>query len=133
MPIGPRQAGSPRGPEGAGYVHGPIVQFGGQTPLNLAQGLTDAGVPILGTSPASIHLAEDRQRFQQVLHELGLRQPPNGIAFSRAEAADVAEQLGYPSWCGRRTCSAAAACRSATTPPTCSATSTGPCTRPTAS
>ncbi|MFO0837280.1 MAG: carbamoyl-phosphate synthase large subunit [Phycisphaerae bacterium] len=81
---------------GAGLVRGVVVQFGGQTPLNLAQGLTDAGVPILGTSPASIHLAEDRERFQQVVHELGLRQPPSGIAFSRAEAVEVAERIGYP-------------------------------------
>ncbi|MEW6249282.1 MAG: carbamoyl-phosphate synthase large subunit [Planctomycetota bacterium] len=79
-----------------GHVVGVIVQFGGQTPLNLAAALHDAGVPILGTSPASIHLAEDRERFQQMLKELGLRQPPNGIAFSRHEAAEVAEQLGYP-------------------------------------
>jgi carbamoyl-phosphate synthase large subunit len=83
-------------PERNGYVQGVIVQYGGQTPLNLAQGLTDAGVPILGTSTASIHLAEDRERFQKVLEELGLRQPANGIAFSRAEAIQVAEKLGYP-------------------------------------
>jgi len=79
-----------------GNVRGVIVQYGGQTPLNLAQGLSQIGVPILGTSPASIHLAEDRERFQQILQELGLRQPPNGIAFSRSEAVEVAEQLGYP-------------------------------------
>ncbi len=77
-------------------VRGVIVQFGGQTPLNLAQGLYDAGVPILGTSPHSIHLAEDREQFQQVLKELGLRQPDSGVAYSRAEAAQVAERIGYP-------------------------------------
>jgi len=79
-----------------GLVKGLIVQFGGQTPLNLAAGLHDAGVPILGTSPGSIHLAEDRERFQQIVRDLGLRQPPNGVAYSRAEAAEVAEKLGYP-------------------------------------
>ena len=79
-----------------GRLRGVVVQFGGQTPLNLAQGLHEAGVPILGTSPASIHATEDRQHFQQVLRELGLRQPPNGIAFSRTQAVEVAEQLGYP-------------------------------------
>ena len=79
-----------------GHVQGVIVQYGGQTPLNLAQGLAAAGVPILGTSPASIHLAEDREQFQQVLRELGLRQPPNGVAFSREQAVEVAERLGYP-------------------------------------
>jgi len=79
-----------------GHVRGVIVQYGGQTPLNLAQGLHEAGVPILGTSPDNIHLAEDRERFQQVLAELGLRQPANGIAFSRAQAVEVAEQIGYP-------------------------------------
>jgi carbamoyl-phosphate synthase large subunit len=93
-----RLNGRPFPPDGAngGPVRGVIVQYGGQTPLNLAQGLAEAGVPILGTTPANIHLAEDRERFQQVLGELGLRQPANGIAFSRAEAAQVAEQIGYP-------------------------------------
>jgi carbamoyl-phosphate synthase large subunit len=86
----------PRHGTNGGHVRGVIVQYGGQTPLNLAQGLSEAGVPILGTSPGSIHLAEDRERFQQVLRELGLRQPPNGIAFSRAQAAEVAERIGYP-------------------------------------
>ncbi|MCA9243495.1 MAG: carbamoyl-phosphate synthase large subunit [Phycisphaerales bacterium] len=82
--------------ESGGLVRGVIVQFGGQTPLNLAQGLMEAGVPILGTSPASIHLAEDRERFAQMLSELGLRQPPSGIAFSRREAGDIAQRIGYP-------------------------------------
>ncbi|MGD8452585.1 MAG: carbamoyl-phosphate synthase large subunit [Phycisphaerae bacterium] len=84
------------GASGGGLVRGVVVQFGGQTPLNLAQALHGAGVPILGTSPASIHAAEDRERFQQMVRELGLRQPPNGVASSREQALRVAEQLGYP-------------------------------------
>jgi carbamoyl-phosphate synthase large subunit len=79
-----------------GNVQGVIVQFGGQTPLNLAQGLKDAGVPILGTQPEMIHLAEDREQFQKVLRELSLLQPPSGIARSRREAREVAGQIGYP-------------------------------------
>jgi len=79
-----------------GRVKGVIVQYGGQTPLNLAQGLLDAGVPILGTSPASIHLAEDRERFGEIIRECGLRQPAHGIAFSGAEAVQIAQQVGYP-------------------------------------
>jgi carbamoyl-phosphate synthase large subunit len=81
---------------GRGKVRGVVVQFGGQTPLNLAQGLRDVGVPILGTSPASIHLAEDRERFGEMIRELGLRQPANGIAYSGPEAVEVAERVGYP-------------------------------------
>ena len=90
--------GCPFPREGAneGRVLGVVVQYGGQTPLNLAQGLSEAGVPVLGTSPNNIHLAEDREHFQQVLSDLGLRQPPNGVAFSRAQAAEVAERIGYP-------------------------------------
>ncbi len=79
-----------------GLLKGVIVQFGGQTPLNLAMGLKRAGVLILGTSPESIHLAEDREAFQKVLKELGLRQPENGIAFDLAGAVKVAQQIGYP-------------------------------------
>ncbi len=82
--------------DGQGRVRGVIVQFGGQTPLNLAQGLKDAGVPILGTQPEMIHLAEDREQFQQVLRELSLLQPPSGIARTRADARSVARRLGYP-------------------------------------
>ncbi len=85
-----------RNESSADKVLGAIVQYGGQTPLNLAQGLLHAGVPILGTSPESIHLSEDRERFGAIINELGLRQPPNGIAFSKAEAAEIAEKLGYP-------------------------------------
>ncbi len=83
-------------PAATGHVLGAIVQFGGQTPLNLAQGLMEAGVPILGTSPQSIHLAEDRERFSKIIAELGLRQPPSGIAYSRRAAAHIAAELGYP-------------------------------------
>jgi carbamoyl-phosphate synthase large subunit len=79
-----------------GLVRGVIVQFGGQTPLNLARGLKDAGVPILGTSPESIHLAEDREAFSQILNELGLHQPASGIAFDLAGAIEIANRVGYP-------------------------------------
>jgi carbamoyl-phosphate synthase large subunit len=75
---------------------GVICQFGGQTPLNLAMGLKRAGVPILGTSPESIHMAEDREQFSRMLDELGLQQPPSGIARSFAEARAVADRIGYP-------------------------------------
>ena len=75
---------------------GVIVQFGGQTPLNLSTSLFKAGVPILGTQPESIDRAEDRKLFQAMLHKLGLIQPANGTATSVAEAAAVAETIGYP-------------------------------------
>lgn len=75
---------------------GVIVQFGGQTPLKLAVALEKAGVPIIGTSPDSIDRAEDRERFQVMLHKLGLRQPENGTAWSFEEAEKVAERIGYP-------------------------------------
>jgi carbamoyl-phosphate synthase large subunit len=80
----------------AGELAGVIVQFGGQTPLNLADGLEQAGIPILGTSVDAIDLAEDRERFKALLDELGLKQPPNAIAKSEVEAAEAAKQLGYP-------------------------------------
>jgi carbamoyl-phosphate synthase large subunit len=73
-----------------------VVQFGGQTPLKLALPLLEAGVTILGTSPDSIDLAEDRQRFSQLLWELGVPQPSSGTAVSREEAREVAERIGYP-------------------------------------
>jgi carbamoyl-phosphate synthase large subunit len=73
-----------------------VVQFGGQTPLKLALPLLEAGVTILGTSPDSIDLAEDRQRFSQLLWDLGVPQPASGTAVSREEARDVAERVGYP-------------------------------------
>ena len=72
------------------------MQLGGQTPLKLAQALQDAGIPILGTSPDSIDLAEDRERFAALITELGLKQPDNGIARSAEEAVRVAETIGYP-------------------------------------
>jgi carbamoyl-phosphate synthase large subunit len=75
---------------------GVIVQFGGQTPLKLAVALEKAGVPIIGTSPDAIDRAEDRERFQEMLHKLGLRQPENGIARSFEEAEKAAERVGYP-------------------------------------
>ncbi|MEP6719536.1 MAG: carbamoyl-phosphate synthase large subunit [bacterium] len=75
---------------------GVIVQFGGQTPLNLAMRLHQAGVPIIGTGADSIDLAEDRKRFGALLRELGIPQPENGMAATAAEAKDVALQIGYP-------------------------------------
>ena len=82
--------------QSAGTLKGVIVQFGGQTPLKLAHGLAAADVPILGTSPDAIDLAEDRHRFQKLLHDLNLRQPPNGIAMSAEEAQAIATEIGYP-------------------------------------
>ena len=79
-----------------GEVLGCIVQYGGQTPLKLSQALTAAGIPILGTSADAIDVAEDRERFQALLHKLGLRQPDNGAARSTAEAEAIAERVGYP-------------------------------------
>ena len=79
-----------------GTVLGCIVQYGGQTPLKLSQSLSKAGIPILGTSADAIDIAEDRERFQQLLHRLGLRQPDNGIARSTDEAEAIADRVGYP-------------------------------------
>ncbi|OUS13882.1 carbamoyl phosphate synthase large subunit, partial [Rhodospirillales bacterium 47_12_T64] len=79
-----------------GTLKGVIVQFGGQTPLKLSQALEDAGIPILGTSPDAIDLAEDRERFQKLLQDLDLRQPVNGTATTKEEAFAVAEKIGYP-------------------------------------
>jgi carbamoyl-phosphate synthase large subunit len=79
-----------------GSVEGVIVQFGGQTPLNLAEGLDKAGAPIIGTPVDAIDRAEDRKRFQEMLHKLKLRQPDNAIAMDVDEAVEVAEQVGYP-------------------------------------
>ncbi|MDJ0950229.1 MAG: carbamoyl-phosphate synthase large subunit [Alphaproteobacteria bacterium] len=79
-----------------GTLLGVVVQFGGQTPLKLAHALEAAGIPILGTPPDAIDLAEDRQRFQALLHELGLKQPPNGTATSIEAAREVATRIGYP-------------------------------------
>ncbi len=79
-----------------GTLKGVIVQLGGQTPLKLAQALESAGIPILGTSPDAIDLAEDRERFQQLLHRLGLTQPDNGTATSTEQAEAIAGEIGYP-------------------------------------
>ena len=79
-----------------GTLHGVIVQFGGQTPLKLANALQEAGIPILGTTPDAIDLAEDRERFQQLLAELDLKQPVNGIASSPEQAMEIAQRVGYP-------------------------------------
>ncbi|BFI96186.1 MAG: carbamoyl-phosphate synthase large subunit [Rhodanobacter sp.] len=75
---------------------GVIVQYGGQTPLKLARALEAAGAPVIGTSPDSIDLAEDRERFQQMIHKLGLRQPPNRTARNADEALALAREIGYP-------------------------------------
>ncbi|WP_375455409.1 carbamoyl-phosphate synthase large subunit [uncultured Methylobacterium sp.] len=80
----------------AGQLHGVIVQFGGQTPLKLARALEAAGVPILGTSPDAIDLAEDRDQFKRLLDKLGMKQPRNGIAYSVEQGRMVAADLGLP-------------------------------------
>ena len=82
--------------QASGLVHGCIVQFGGQTPLNLAKGLTKAGAPIIGTSVDSIDLAEDRDRFDVLLSKLGMHKPPSGIARTLPEAVAIANRVGYP-------------------------------------
>ena len=80
----------------AGTLHGVIVQFGGQTPLKLARALEAEGIPILGTTPDAIDLAEDRERFQDLVNRLDLKQPVNGIASTDAQAIEIAERIGYP-------------------------------------
>ncbi|MBY6091632.1 carbamoyl-phosphate synthase large subunit [Maritimibacter alkaliphilus] len=79
-----------------GNLHGVIVQFGGQTPLKLANALEEAGIPILGTTPDAIDLAEDRERFQDLVNRLGLKQPKNGIASTDEQALKIAEEIGFP-------------------------------------
>ena len=79
-----------------GTLHGVIVQFGGQTPLKLANALEAEGIPILGTTPDAIDLAEDRERFQKLLNDLGLKQPKNGIASSAEQALQIADAVGFP-------------------------------------
>ncbi|MEL7150865.1 MAG: carbamoyl-phosphate synthase large subunit [Pseudomonadota bacterium] len=79
-----------------GTLHGVIVQFGGQTPLKLANALNDAGIPILGTTPDAIDLAEDRERFQDLVNRLNLKQPKNAIAHTDDEAMTAAGEIGYP-------------------------------------
>jgi carbamoyl-phosphate synthase large subunit len=92
-----RLNGGPFGEAGSkNLVQGVIVQFGGQTPLNLAKGLKEAGVPILGTTVESLDAAGDREQFRDLLQKLGLKQPANGIARSVAEAKAIAKQIGYP-------------------------------------
>jgi carbamoyl-phosphate synthase large subunit len=85
-----------RAEQAKGELLGVIVQFGGQTPLKLAAALSAAGVPILGTSPDAIDLAEDRDRFQVLIDSLGLRQPESGIARAPGEARAIADRIGYP-------------------------------------
>jgi carbamoyl-phosphate synthase large subunit len=85
-----------RAEQAKGTLHGVIVQLGGQTPLKLAHALEEAQVPILGTSPDMIDLAEDRDRFQKLIGKLGLKQPKNGIAYSVEQARLVVGELGYP-------------------------------------
>ncbi|MDC7685085.1 carbamoyl-phosphate synthase large subunit [Asticcacaulis sp. BYS171W] len=82
--------------QSTGELAGVVVQFGGQTPLKLAQALEDEGIPILGTSPDAIDLAEDRERFQQLLKNIGLTQPVNAIARTPEEAFKAAHEVGYP-------------------------------------
>lgn len=79
-----------------GTLHGVIVQFGGQTPLKLAESLQNEGIPILGTSPDAIDLAEDRERFQQLVQGLRLKQPHNGIASTDEQAFEIAKDIGFP-------------------------------------
>ncbi len=79
-----------------GELMGVILQFGGQTPLKLASALEEAGIPVLGTSPDAIDLAEDRERFQQLIQSLELLQPQNGIATSREQAFEISAQIGFP-------------------------------------
>jgi len=79
-----------------GTLHGVIVQLGGQTPLKLANALQNEGIPILGTTPDAIDLAEDRERFADLVQKLGLKQPHNGIAHTDAEAMEIAKEIGYP-------------------------------------
>ena len=83
---------------------GVIVQFGGQTPLKLARELEIAGVPIIGTSPEAIDRAEDRERFQQMIQRLNLKQPPNATVRSVSQALEVAGGIGYPWWFARHMC-----------------------------
>ena len=79
-----------------GTLHGVIVQYGGQTPLKLANALEQAGIPILGTTPDAIDLAEDRERFADLVRKLGLKQPENGIASTDEQAFEIAKEIGFP-------------------------------------
>ena len=93
-----RLNGKPFGAPGneGGLLHGVVVQYGGQTPLNLAGGLQAAGVPIIGTSVDSIDLAEDRDKFAALCDKLGVKQPPNGIAYNVEQAIEIANRITYP-------------------------------------
>ncbi|MEO0956731.1 MAG: carbamoyl-phosphate synthase large subunit [Pseudomonadota bacterium] len=82
--------------QASGELVGVVVQLGGQTPLKLAAAIQDAGIPVLGTPPQSIDLSEDRERFKDLVERLGLKQPPNAIARSAAEAIHCAQEIGYP-------------------------------------
>ena len=104
-----------------------IVQYGGQTPLKLALDLERAGVPIIGTSPDSIDIAEDRERFQKLLHELGLKQPPNRTARTEEAALTLAREIGYPLVVRPAMCWAAGRWKSCTATRTWSATCARPC------
>ena len=85
-----------RAEQASGPVKGVIVQYGGQTPLKLAHALQAEGIPILGTSVDAIDLAEDRERFQKLLQDIGLKQPPNDLADTAEEAIEKAEAIGFP-------------------------------------
>ena len=113
-----------------GTLKGVIVQFGGQTPLKLAGKLEELGVPILGTTPDAIDLAEDRDRFSKLLKKLKLRQPENGIARSAAEAKKIARKIGFPVVIRPSYVWVAAPWKSSATMPTSSATSPRPWSSP---
>ncbi|MEM8783757.1 MAG: carbamoyl-phosphate synthase large subunit [Planctomycetota bacterium] len=95
MNICERLNGKPLGEDG-GLLYGVIVHYGGQTPLNLAEGLEKAGVPIIGTSVESIRLAEDREDFAELCRSLDIKQPDNGIAYDVEQAVEIANRIGYP-------------------------------------
>ncbi len=105
-----------------GTLHGVIVQFGGQTPLKLANALEAEGIPILGTTPDAIDLAEDRERFQALVNELNLKQPRNGIASTDAEALSIAEASASRWSCARPMSLAVARWKSSATWPSLNAT-----------
>jgi carbamoyl-phosphate synthase large subunit len=98
---------------------GAIAQFGGQTPLNLALGLQKNGVNIIGTSPQSIEIAEDRKLFAAMLRKLDIPQPPNGLATNAEEALEASKKLGYPVLVRPASSSAAARCRLFIPTPSC--------------
>lgn len=107
----------------SGTILGVVCQLGGQTPLGLAKGIEAAGYTVLGTSPAAIDLAEERELFARLLDDAGLVAPRNGTAIDVDGAVRIAEDIGYPCSCARASCSAAAAWRSSTTAPRSGTTS----------